>query len=268
MSAAWTRSDLCAGFRSAGLLPGDLVLVHSALRRLGPVDGGAETLIDALIEAVGPDGTVAVPTHTWKVVNREQPVFHQTLTPSNVGVLGNVFRQRHDAIRSLHPTHSLAAIGPRAAAFTVGHELDGTPCAASGPYGRLRDWGGKILILGADLACCTFFHGCEEWASMPWADTSEPVQLYSITSDGRSIPVAVRHPYVNTWDRYPLLEPHLLAAGALRLGHLGECPLRLLDARLAADWLVARLRLDPRILVPDQARGGHQSTSANPPAIA
>ena len=113
----WNTASLTDAFRAIGLNPGDLVLVHSALRRLGPVVGGADTVIDALLAAVGPTGTVAVPTHTWKVVTREQPVFHQTFTPSHVGALGNVLRQRAEAIRSLHPTHSVAAIGPRAAAL-------------------------------------------------------------------------------------------------------------------------------------------------------
>ena len=260
-NTVWNTASLTDAFRAIGLQPGDLVLVHSALRRLGPVAGGADTVIDALLAAVGPTGTVAVATHTWKVVTSEQPVFHQTFTPSHVGALGNVLRQRAGAIRSLHPTHSVAAIGPRAAAFTSGHEQCGTPCAPTSPYDRLRDWGGKILIIGADLACCTFFHGCEEWAGMPWANTPEPVQLISLASDGRTIPVAVRHPYVNTWDRYPELEPHLLAAGAMRLTQhgahlgvqLGACPLRLLDARMAADWLIARLHQNPELLLPPKA---------------
>ncbi len=250
-SAGWTRPQLVAAFRDAGLQLGDLVLVHSALRTLGPVAGGADTVIDALLEAVGPDGTVAVPTHTWKVVNTDQPVFHQTLTPSNVGALTNVFRRRPGALRSLHPTHSVAAIGARAAAFVAGHEQDDTPCGAAGPYGRLRAWGGKILIIGAGLNSCTFFHGCEEWAGMPWAVTRHTNQLYSLTAEGRVIPIALHGHFVNTWDQYPRLEPHLLAAGALRIVQLGACALRLLDAAAAATWLIAQLQRDPRMILPD-----------------
>jgi aminoglycoside 3-N-acetyltransferase len=250
MSEPWTRTQLGDAFRTAGLAAGDTVLVHSALRALGPVAGGADAVIDALLETVGPGGTVAVPTHTWKVVGRDQPVFHQLLTPANVGALCNVFRQRPGALRSLHPTHSLAALGARAAALIEGHERDATPCPAAGPYGRLRDWGGKILIIGADLACCTFFHGCEEWAGMPWAVGPDPVQLYCIAADGRTIPVSQRQHCTNTWDQYPRLEPHLLAAGAMRLSRLGDCPLRLLEARPTADWLIARLHSDPAIILP------------------
>lgn len=247
----WTQPQLVTALRDAGLCEGDLVLVHSALRKLGPVEGGAETVIDALLEAVGPAGTVAVPTHTWKVVNPEQPVFHQTLTPSNVGALTNVFRQRPAARRGLHPTHSVAAIGARAAEFVSGHECNDTPCSATSPYGRLRDWGGKVLMIGEGLNCCTFFHGCEQWAGMPWAVSEQPIQLYSLTAAGQVIPVSLHHHIVNTWDQYPRLEPDLLAIGALRLTHLGDCPLRLLDARPAADWLIAQLQRDPSIILPE-----------------
>ena len=247
----WTRQQLTYAFRGVGLSADDVVLVHSSLRKLGPVEGGADTVIEALLEAVGPGGTLALPTHTWKVVNADQPVFHQTLTPSNVGVLTNVFRKRPGVIRGLHPTHSVAAIGARAAELLAGHELDDTPCSATSPYGRLRDWGGKVLIIGEALNCCTFFHGCEQWAGMPWAVSQRPVQLYSITAEGRVIPVSLHHHIVGPWDCYPRLEPYLLDVSALRIGRLGECPLRLLDARAAADWLIAKLHQDPGIILPE-----------------
>ncbi len=256
-----TQPQLTAAFRQAGLQTGDLVLVHSALRKLGPVDGGADTVIDALLDTLGPSGTLTLPTHTWKVVNAGQPVFHQTLTPSNVGALTNVFRQRPGVLRSLHPTHSVAALGPRAAALVEGHEHDDTPCSATSPYGRLRDWGGKVLIIGEGLNCCTFFHGCEQWAGMPWAVRQQTVLLYSITAAGQLIKVPSHQHWVNTWDQYPRLEPHLLALGALRISHLGTCALRLLDARAAADWLIPQLQRDPGTILPDTLPEGFQAAA-------
>lgn len=247
----WMKNQLLDRFRRVGVQSRDVVLVHSALRRLGPVEGGADTVIDALLEAAGPEGTVAVPTHTFAVVNAKQPVFHQTLTPSNVGTLTNVFRARPDAIRGLHPTHSVAAIGRRAAELVDGHERDETPCSPTSPYGRLREWGGKVLLVGVGLEACTFFHGCEEWARMPFACSKESIRLYSITSDCTVIPVNHHYHYVNTWDQYPRLEPGLLDAGMLRVDRIGDCPIRLLDAQPAADWVIRRLKDDPSIALPD-----------------
>ena len=245
-----TKTQLITAFTDAGLKQGDLVFVHSALRKLGPVEGGAETVIDALQQTLGPAGTLALPTHTFRVMSRDQPVFHQALTPSCVGTLTNVFRKRPGVIRGLHPTHSVAAIGKRAAEFVEGHERDDTPCSPTSPYGRLRDWAGKILIIGEGLNCCTFFHGCEQWAGMPWAVRPDVLQLYSVRADGHVLSTPMHSHFVNTWDQYPRLEPHLLEIGAMRIHHLGPCPLRLLDAKAAADWLIPQLRKDPSIVLP------------------
>ena len=242
------KKECIAAFEKVGLQKDDIVLVHSALRALGPIDGKADTIIDALCEVIGPKGILAIPTHTFSVVNVKQPVFHQSLTPSNVGALTNVFRKRPGVIRGLHPTHSIAALGPRAAEFVSINAEDGTPCPLNSPYGRLREWGGKVLILGAKLSCCTFFHGCEEWAELPTAFNETPVQLYSITEQGEHISMPSYQHATNTWDQYPRLEPALLDIGALHIETLGEGELRLLDAKITADWLVPLLREDPSII--------------------
>jgi aminoglycoside 3-N-acetyltransferase len=247
----FSKENLKTAFRQAGLGNGDLVLVHSALRALGPVEGGADTVLDALLEILGPDGTLALPTHTFRVVTAAQPVFHQLLTPSNVGALSNVFRVRPGVVRGLHPTHSVAAIGPLAEKLLEGHEKALTPCSADSPYWRLREWGGKILIIGAGLNCCTLFHACEEFAGMKQVHDLQELRLFSITADNSIIPVSTRRHVLHTWDQYPLLEPDLISIGALSVTHLGTCALRLLDARAAADWLVPRLRRDPSLILPD-----------------
>lgn len=91
---------------------------------------------------------------------------------------------------------------------------------------------------------------------MPWSVTRHTVQLYSLTAEGRVIPIALHHHYVNTWDQYPRLEPHLLAAGAMRVRQLGACALRLLDAATTATWLIEHLRRAPRIILPDKLPAG------------
>lgn len=242
-----TQPSLLAHLRALGITSGDLLLVHSALRRLGPVEGGADGVIDALVAAVGPEGTVAVPTHTWGTVSTQQPVFHQTLSPSIVGTLTNVFRMRPEARRSLHPTHSVAAIGARAAELIEGHERDDTPCSATSPYGKLIAWQGKILFIGAGLECCTFFHCCEELADTPWL-FGHTEQHYSIPAAGAVIPVFSRRHNHGCSDLYPLLEPPLREAGILTSVTVGDCMLRLLDASRAAAWLIPQLREDPELI--------------------
>lgn len=250
-----TRKTLIEAFSKAGLSRDDVVLVHSSLRKLGPVEGGADTVLDALLEVLGEGGTLALPTHTFRLLSEQQPVFHQTLTPTNVGVLTNVFRQRPGVIRGLHPTHSVAAVGPRAAELVEGQERNTTPCPEDSPYGRLRDWGGKILIIGEGLNCCTFFHGCEQWAGMPWAVRKDPIQLYCVRADGKIFPFQMHLHRVNTWDQYPRLDGPLQKIGAMKRTHIGTCELRFLDARKTADWLVPQLQQDASIILPDDFKG-------------
>ncbi len=190
---------------------------------------------------------MAVPTLTFSTVSALQPVFHQTLTPSVVGTLTNVFRQHPEAMRSLHPTHSVAAIGARAAELVAGHEQDDTPCSLVSPYGKLITWGGKVLIIGPGLECCTFFHCCEELAEVPWL-FGVTEQLYCITADGRVISVPSRRHAGGVSNLYPMLENDLLKIGALDIGYAGACPLRILDARRASEWLIGELQKDADLL--------------------
>lgn len=90
------------------------------------------------------------------------PVFDELATPSHVGVLAEVFRTRYATHRSLHPTHSVAALGRLAATLTSGHHLDDTPCSPNSPYGRATGEDAHVLMLGVGLERCTAIHHAEE----------------------------------------------------------------------------------------------------------
>lgn len=241
--------ELVGAFGATGITAGDTVLVHSSLRALGPVEGGADGVIDALLAAIGPSGTLAMPTLTWGIVNLQQPVFHQTQSPSLVGALTNVLRQRPGAERSLHPTHSVAALGARSRELVADHVNDDTPCSRRSPYGKLVEWGGKVLFIGVDTGYCTLFHGAEEWAACPWLFRPEQEQYSSITADGQVIPMLVWRHTSGVPRRFAAFEEPLREIGALTRGAIGNCPLRLLDARMATEWLLAQLQDDPYFTV-------------------
>jgi len=238
---------LAAGFRAAGIGRGDVLMVHSSLSSFGRVAGGADAVIDALLEVVGPEGLVSVPTHTWGTVNARQPVFHEALSHSIVGHITNVFRKRPGAVRSLHPTHSVAAIGRRAREFTRGHEKDLTPCSRRSPYGKVVSWGGKVVFLGVDLNVCTLVHGFEEWARVPWLFAPEKEHLFTVRRNGRVIRVpSWRHAEGSHLHRdYLSLEPMLREKGALTSVMVGPATVRVLDARAAERIMVPLLRRHP-----------------------
>jgi aminoglycoside 3-N-acetyltransferase len=166
-----TRAEIADAIRRLGVRRDDVLLVHSSLRSFGRVDGGADAVIDVVLEAVGPDGQVVMPTFTRCRVSPETPDPEPydpaaTSCRSRTGAVPDAFWRRPQARRSLHPTHSLAVIGPRADEFVAGGERRNFDPA--GPFGRYARWGGRALFLGADLGSNTSAHLAEDWLGMPF----------------------------------------------------------------------------------------------------
>ncbi|WP_435209661.1 aminoglycoside N(3)-acetyltransferase [Streptomyces sp. bgisy034] len=203
MTAAYTSHRLTEDLRSLGLRPGDIVLVHSSLRRIGPTERGAATVVDALRAAVGPEGTIVVPTFTaanslTSPIYRERtrgmtaqeidafketmPGFDPATTPSDgMGVVAELLRQMPGTRRSAHPQTSLAASGPKAAELTRDHPLDCHLGEAS-PLGRLCQAGARVLLLGVGFESCTAFHLGEYRLPHP-----PPRRYDCVVADGRPV---------------------------------------------------------------------------------
>jgi aminoglycoside 3-N-acetyltransferase len=249
--AVLDKTDLMGCFEEIGVRPGGTLLVHSSLSSFGTVRGAEHTVIDAVLETVGPDGLVAMPTHTWSTVNAAQPVFHERLSPSVTGRITESFRLRPPAVRSLHPTHSVAAIGSGAHEFCADHERYSTPCARQSPYGRLVAAHGQVLMLGVGLDCLTLMHGIEEWAEVPWL-FNRVENLHVITATGAVLTMASRRhtddPYYEERD-FPSLEPLLQQAGAISYGTAGRATLRLIDAAMAVDTLLPLVQANPDLVL-------------------
>jgi aminoglycoside 3-N-acetyltransferase len=252
---ALRKSDLAASFAAVGVQAGGVLFVHSSLSSLGMVHGGEHVVIDALLEAVGPGGLLVMPTHTWSTVNAAQPVFHEQLSRSVTGRITEAFRHRPSAIRSRHPTHSVAALGSGAAEFCAGHELWSTPCSRSSPYGRLVEAHGQVLMIGVGLESFTLMHGIEEWAEIPWL-FNRVENLHIVLADGTVRTVATqRHTDIPHYEErdFPSLEPALRDAGAIRYGKAGPATLRLIDAAKADEVLLPLLREQPDLVLGERA---------------
>lgn len=142
-------------------LPRDgVVLVHSAFRSLADRGHSPHAVVDAMVAAMA-GGTLLMPTMSWRAVNIATPVFDELTTPSITGVLTELFRLRHAAARSLHPTHSVAGIGVAAHDLLRGAPQD-TPCHDGGPWAQLAGARAHILLLGVGMASCTLIHRAEE----------------------------------------------------------------------------------------------------------
>jgi aminoglycoside 3-N-acetyltransferase len=259
-----SREAIVSDLRALGLAPGSLVLVHSSLSRLGWVESGAQTVIDALLKTVSPGGTVVVPTLTGTIQDGPEhpPVFDPRATPCWTGTIPETFRRLPSARRSRHPTHSVAAIGPATDWLIAGHEYCATPCAADSPYGRLADAGGFILLLGVTHDCNTSLHMVEELAGVPYHMQREPASARVARRDGawEEIPTQL---HLWRWERdFPRIETLLLAAGALRTGMVGQACSRLVGARAMRDLLLPLLQRDPLFLLSDTARAAYEQSIA------
>jgi len=166
-SSLLTAKQLVGAFREIGLSPGDSFIVHSSYRSLGGVDGGPEAVIDAMLEAIGPKGNLVLPTFNY-TGNIAKPHFDPAVTPCLTGIIPELGRKRPNAVRSLHPTHSVAVIGPDAVELTKDHMAYRTVGIGS-PFDRLAQAGGKVLLLGVGNTSNTTVHVGEEYAGIPKA---------------------------------------------------------------------------------------------------
>jgi aminoglycoside 3-N-acetyltransferase len=259
-----TRERLVDDLHALGLREGDVVLVHASLSGLGWVDGGAATVVDALVQAVGGGGTVLFPALTGTPDDgpAHPPVVELAMTPCWTGAIPEAGRQHPAAIRSIHPTHSVSAIGAQAVAFTAGHERSRTPCDEHSPYVRLMDEGGKILLLGGVThESNTSLHALEEMAKVPYHLQDVETDGVVILPGGERVVVRNRLHVWRTperpegWQRdFPKIGPHLGNAGASATTPVGASTSTLVLASALRDIILPLMQQDPLFLLAPTAR--------------
>ena len=177
-----TRASLVQDLQALGLADGDVVLTHTSLSRLGFVVGGAQAVVEALLETLGPQGTLVVPSQTsansdpepwemppvpeawWPTIRDQMPAYDPQRTPSRgMGAVAELARTWPGAKRSNHPQLSFAAIGPQADHILEPHNLE-DGFGEGSPLARLEQLGAKVLLLGAAFDSCTAFHLAEHRA--------------------------------------------------------------------------------------------------------
>lgn len=230
---AYTKQRLKQDLAAMGLTGAETILIHSSMKSIGEVEGGADTVLDALMEYFA-QGLLLLPTHTWRFMDGGNTVFDVRNSPCCVGILPELFRQRPGVIRSLHPTHSMAAYGKDAAAYLAGELETSTPCAPGGCYDRLRTVHGKILLLGVTHARNTFIHSVEEVLNVPHRLTDKPLKLTVVDEAGESHTAYMRRHYnadqPHISEDFVKLEQAYLDCGAAQNTKLGDAKCILCDA--------------------------------------
>jgi aminoglycoside 3-N-acetyltransferase len=207
-----------------GVRPGETLLAHTSLSSLGWVCGGAVAVVRGILDALGPDGTLVVPTQTadlsdpaywgnppvprawWDTIRASMPSYDPLVTPSlGVGVVPETVRTWPGARRSAHPQTSFAAIGPRAAEILDGHAQD-CRLGEHSPLARLEGLHARVLLLGAGYDTCTSFHLAEYRVPSPLVELGHDferdrpvVRGKAGAADVRLFPVGDAVAYAERW---------------------------------------------------------------------
>ena len=246
-----TQRSLVADLRALGIQSGTTLLVHSSLSKLGWVAGGAQAVVLALLEILGPEGTLVMPAHTaqlsdpsrwsnpsvpegwWPAIRAETPAFDPRLTPSQaMGAVAEAFRGHPEALRSAHPLTSFVAVGAHAADVTADHRL-GSGFGEHSPLARIYELDGGVLLLGVGHDNNTSLHLAEdraEFASKARHAEGAPM----MTPQGRSWVTFEEVVWSN--DDFVALGKDFAKTGAQGSGRVGDATALLMSQRKLVDF--------------------------------
>jgi aminoglycoside 3-N-acetyltransferase len=241
-------NNLANDIHNLGIRESSVLLVHASLRSLGTIEGGAETLIQALLDVLGKDGTLLFPALSFKDVTPDHPYFDVGKTPSCVGALPEYFRQREGTQRSLHPTHSVCGTGKHVNELLRGHERDSTPCGTNSPFHKMPHYNGQILFIGCGLRPNTSMHAIEELSEPPYLYSD--VLDYTITGkDGQTFKMPIRRHNFEGWvQRYDRLS-QVLDGDALHTGKVLDADCHLVEANAMWSAVHKKLKQDTLFFV-------------------
>jgi aminoglycoside N3'-acetyltransferase len=241
-SQPFSRSELLAQLRAIGVQEGSVLQVHCAFSKVAPVEGGPEALIRALIEALGPSGTLVMPSMTS---DDERPFDPGTTHCKEMGIVPDMFWRMAGVARSDSP-HSFAAFGPHAAGVLAPHAVE-VPHGPASPVGRVVDLDGIILLIGVGHDANTTVHLAENMENVQYH-----VPKYSIAlRNGRPIRIDYTEPS-SCCARFSRIDAVLDGLAAQRRGFVGNAPARLVRARSVVDAARHLLARDPRAFLHPQ----------------
>lgn len=244
-----TQEMIGEALRVLGLPRGAIVFVHSSMSSIGYVEGGAEAVVDAFLQVLGPAGTLAVPTFTFTHSRSADPIFDPASDPSEMGRLTEETRTRPGARRSRHLLHSVAALGAHAKEIAASHGP--SAWADDGPFWKLHELDAHILLLGVPYLRCTFFHLMEQLVRVPYRQWREvEAQIRDPDGSQRPLPTLTFGPKPGfVGNDFNRLGAMLEERGHVLAGSVGNAVARLFRARDAFDVGMEQYRVDPDIFL-------------------
>lgn len=251
----YTYHDLKKNLEASLINRKGTLLIHSSMKSIGAVEGGADTVLEVLIDYMK-EGLLLFPTHTWEEWNLKDGIYNPATEKACVGLLPNLFMQKEGVVRSLHPTHSVAALGNRAAEYIKRDEAVYTPCPRQGCFGGLYDESAQILFLGASLNKNTYIHSLEEQMNIPDRINPKERIINIVNPDGtmREIEFHGHKSSLGDVSRHygKLLQP-MLNKGYVSEMSFGDATCYLIEVRPMTDWVLGLLKENPAIFSDNNA---------------
>jgi aminoglycoside 3-N-acetyltransferase len=235
-----SRAAIVAQLRALGVEEGGVLLVHTRFSAVRPVEGGPEGLIRALLRAIGPRGTLVMPSWTGD----DDSVFDPARTPANsdLGVVADTFWRMSGVVRGDHP-FAFAASGPLAQRI-VGDPLPIPPHIPRSGVGRVHELDGQVLFIGAEHDANTSVHLAEQMAGVPY----RVAHHITVLRDGEPMRIDYGE-NDHCCQRFRLVEDWLRERGLQREGPVGHAHARLARARDIVRLAVEQLERDPLIFL-------------------
>ena len=241
-----TRAEVTDQLRALGVNEGGVLLVHTSFRATRPVEGGPVGLIDALRDALGPAGTLVMPS--WSD-NDDEP-FDPMTTPASpsLGVVADAFWRQPGVLRSDH-CFAFATAGPEAARITS-DPLPVPPHIPESPVGRVHDLDGQVLLLGVGHDADTTLHLAELLGGVPY----RVPRYVTVLQNGRPVRIDYGE-NDHCCERFTFADEWLRARGLLSEGPVGHAHARLARARDIVGVTVERLTRDPLLFLHPSGSG-------------
>lgn len=248
-----TKEDMVEAFKRLGLKENDNVIVHTSLSDLGYVCGGAQAVIEALIETVGDGGSIMMPTQSWKNLDPEDgvhwevdkkywqiirdnwPAYDKRITPTNtMGAVAEMFRLWEGTHRSDHPARSFAAWGKNADYLIKDHDLSNI-FGKDSPLDKLYKLDGKALLIGVGYDKNTSLHLADALAKYP--GKHDVTEHSAVIKEGKRVCKSYETLFVDGEDFTDIGEA-FESKFNIQKTVIGNCELKLMSQRELVDFAI------------------------------
>ena len=240
--------QLAEDFRLLGVAAGDTLLVHSSYKSFGGVDGGPQAVIDALLEVLGEDGTLVMPTFNFNFCKGADWDVRET--PSQMGFMTNLARLDPRATRVFHPIYSFAVIGKHAEAF--GEIRDKSSYGANSAFAKLRELEGKIMVVGLSYNdSMTFFHHIEEMEGVDYRylkDFTGNITDWDGNTTVDTYQMLVRNLETGVETMVDPMGALMEEAEIIKSRKIGEADVKLMKANEVYEFTVSEMKRNPYLL--------------------